>query len=114
MGAGLQDARSLPERIRARALLRLHRRGALRSARERDRQRTDSHAQKPDAPLERNALQAESRGVPDRLRILRRLVDRLVARHRLEIVVAQLDADRAAGVALPLEIVAHFLAKHRE
>ena len=68
------------------------------------RQRRDAHAEEADAPLERHALQALARRAPDRLRILRRVLDRAIARDRLEVVEAQLDADRPADVALAREI----------
>ena len=68
------------------------------------RQRSDAHAQQPDAARELHALQAFARGATDGLRVLRRRFDGAVARDRLEVVEAKLDADRAPGIALAREI----------
>src|SRR4029077_4067850 len=74
-------------------------------------ERADPHAEKTDASCERHALQALAGGTADGLRVLRRAGDRAVARHRLEIVEAQLEPDRLADVTLAAQIVAHAFAQ---
>src|SRR5262249_56641376 len=75
------------------------------------RQPAHPHAKQPDAPLQRHALETFPRDMSDLLRVLRWRLDRLIARHRFEIVVAQLEPDRPAGVTLALQIVRYLGAK---
>ena len=54
--------------------------------------------------VERHALQAFAGGAPDRLRVLRRRVERAVARDRREVVEAELQPIVRADVALALQV----------
>ena len=56
----------------------------------------DANADKPDSPVERRRASGTRRRRVGSARVLRRLGDRLVARHRREIVVAELESDRPA------------------
>ena len=76
-----------------------------------NRERADPHAEQPDPPIEGHALQAFARGAADRARVLGRRGDGLVARHGVEVVVAKLEPDRLARVALALKIVGNADAK---
>src|SRR5688572_12263726 len=104
MASARWGRRSLPDRCRANLLLRL-------ASGQQHRQRSHANAEQPDPALERHALKARPRGVADRPRILRGFVDRMVACHGSEVVVAQLDADRPAHDAVTLQVVAQVLAE---
>src|SRR6266571_5719824 len=67
-------------------------------------ERPHAHAQEPDAPLERHALQALARGAADGGRVARRRIERAIPGERLEVVVAQLQSYRPPGVAFSLEV----------
>lgn len=80
--------------------------GALKGA--------DANAQQPKLLVQGHPPQAFSGRAPDLGRIRHRVRQREITRHGLEVVVAQLDADRAANVAFALEILRHARAQARE
>lgn len=66
----------------------------------------DAHPQQTDAPVQRYPLEASAGRQANHLLVIGGMRDAEVARHRLEIVEAQLNANGIAAVALALEIVA--------
>src|SRR5664279_4553353 len=95
------DPGNRSEQVERRITRRLRRVAATVAGRERG----GLHAEEPDPALERHALQAFTGSAPYHLRVLRRRGNRLVARHRMEIVEAKLEADRPADVAGAAQVV---------
>src|SRR5437879_9231344 len=75
------------------------------------RQCGDSHTEQADPSREGHAFQTFAGNAPDRSGILRRCFHRVIARDRLEIVKAKLQADCLADVAFAPQVVAHAFAK---
>src|SRR4051812_41940319 len=71
-------------------------------------------AEQADLAIELHALQAFARGAPDDASVLRRFLQRAVARDGLEVVVAQLQADGATRISLAPQIVGHAGAEFRK
>src|SRR5450755_3278644 len=75
------------------------------------RKATDAHPQQTDAPLQRHPLEALARDAADDARVVRRRIDGLVAGDDAEVVVAKLEPDGPADVALALQISGQLDAK---
>jgi hypothetical protein len=74
-------------------------------------ERAGTNADQAQPPAQVDALQAAAGGAPDRARIERVRRQRQVARRDLEVVEAQLDADRLGGVRLARQVAGELLAQ---
>ena len=77
-------------------------------------QRSDTHAEQPDAPVERDAFQAFACGAADRARVMGRRIESAVARDGFEIIESQFEPYCLAHVTFSLKIVGQLHAKAGE
>src|SRR5690606_40458767 len=78
------------------------------------RQLSHPHSQQPDAPRKIDTLEPQPGVTTNSGGIGRVLLHRRIARHSLEVVETQLDADGAADIALALQVPRHLLAQAGE
>ena len=77
-------------------------------------QRAHTHTQQAKSPIQVDPLERQACALAYGVGIVGGLRDAQVSRHTFEIVIAQLDADGAALVALALQVFGHPLAQLRE